>query len=112
MKHTASSATNEDGPCNEEELNSTKLEKKDFRSKLLKLCKTRTKKSSPDLFNFYVLLAGHDMIIDAGRETRCRRKFKAPGLQTEDQKMKDFPKTWVSSNNRLKISDEKNAFLA
>ena len=35
--------------------------------KLLELCKTRTKKSSPDLFNFHVVLAGHDMVTDADR---------------------------------------------
>ena len=27
--------------------------------------KTRTKKSSPDMFNFYVIFAGHDMATDA-----------------------------------------------
>ena len=52
--------------------------KKAFRFKLLELCKTRTKKSSPHLFNFYVVLAGHVMVTDAGRSTTCRRKFKAP----------------------------------
>ena len=52
--------------------------KKAFRFKLLELCKTRTEKSSPDLFNFYVVLADHDMVNDAGRATTCRRKFKAP----------------------------------
>ena len=33
----------------------------------MELCKTRTKKSSPDLFNFYVVFAGHDKVNDAGR---------------------------------------------
>ena len=32
---------------------------KAIRLKLLELCKTRSKKSSHDLFNFYVVLAGH-----------------------------------------------------
>ena len=35
-------------------------------------------KSSPDLFNFYVVLVGHDMVTDAGRATTFGRKFKAP----------------------------------
>ena len=35
---------------------------KDFRLKLLELCKTRSKKSSPDMFNFYVDLASHDIL--------------------------------------------------
>ena len=76
-------ATNEGGHCNQEELNSTKLEKKiEFRSKLLELCKTRTKKSSPDLFNFYVILAGHDMVTNNDSSTTWRSKFKAPSLKT------------------------------
>ena len=54
--------------------------------KLLEICKTRTKKSSPDLFNFCVISADHDMAKDAGRATTCRRIFKAPILQTERTK--------------------------
>ena len=57
--------------------------KKAFRMKLFEVCKTRTKKSSPDLFNFFVISGGHDMANDAGRATTCRRNFKAPWLQTE-----------------------------
>ena len=54
------------------------LKKKTFRSKLLELCKTRAKKSSPDMLNFYAVLAGHDTIIDASGTTTCRRKINAP----------------------------------
>ena len=54
--------------------------------KLLEICKTRTKKSSPDLFNFCVISADHDMAKDARRATTCRRIFKAPILQTERTK--------------------------
>ena len=46
--------------------------KKAFRLNLLEISKTRNKKSSPDLFNFYVVLAGHDMVTDAGKATTCR----------------------------------------
>ena len=60
--------------------------KKAFRLKLLELCQTRTKKSSCDLFNFYVISAGHDMPNDAGRPTTCRCIFKAPWSQTERTK--------------------------
>ena len=49
-----------------------------FRKKLFKLCKFRTKKSSPDLLKFHVLSVGHDMVKDAGRATTCGRIFKAP----------------------------------
>ena len=61
----------------------------------MELCKTRTKKSSPDVFNFYVVLAGHDMVTDAGRATTCRCKFKALHYKQKVQKTKDIPKTWV-----------------
>ena len=53
-----------------------------FGMKLSELCNTRSKKPSPDPFNFYVVLAGHDMVTDAGRATTCRRKFKTPSLKT------------------------------
>ena len=64
--------------------------KKAFRMKLFELCKTTTKQSSPDLFNFYKISAGHDMVNDAGRATTCRRKLKAPWLQTKAQKWRAF----------------------
>ena len=49
-------------------------------------CKTRAKKSSPDVFIFYVVLSGHEMVSDASGATTCRRKFKAPSLQNESTK--------------------------
>ena len=80
--------------------------KKSFRSELLELCKTRTEKSSPDMFNFYVILAGHDMVTDAGRNTTCRRK-KAPRLQRKYKKWRTFRKHGFNRENSLKISDGK-----
>ena len=38
------------------------------------------------MFNFYVVLAGHDMFTEAGRATTSRRKFKAPWFQTKSRK--------------------------
>ena len=63
-----------------------KIEKKAIRSKLLELCKTGTKKRSPDVFKFYVVLGGYDMVTDANLTTTCRRKFKAPSLQNKNDK--------------------------
>ena len=57
-----------------------KLEKIAFRSELLELCKTGTKKSSPVMFNNNVILTGHDMVIEDGRATTCRGKGKTSGL--------------------------------
>ena len=53
---------------------------------MLELCKTRAKKSSPDMFNFYVVLAGHDLLSDAGTTTTCRRKTKP---HDDEQKYKN-----------------------
>ena len=89
--HKAAKSKTEHEPSSQEEINWCKIDKS-IQIKLLELCKTRTKKSCPDLFNFYVVLAGHDMVLDAARATTCRRKFKAPWLQTKVQKMKDLPK--------------------
>ena len=44
-------AKTEHETCSQEEINWSKFEKA-FRKKLFGLCKTRTKKSSPDLFSF------------------------------------------------------------
>ena len=48
--------------------------------KLLELCNTRAKKSSPDMFNCYVALAGHDKVTDSDKATTRRCKFKAQSL--------------------------------
>ena len=88
-------------------LTETKL-KKAFRKKLLEICKTRTNKSSPDLFNFYVISARHDMANDAGRATTCRWNFKAPWLQTERTKNEE-PSEKVSFNGeQFEIFKPKN----
>ena len=58
------------------------------------------------MFNFYKVFAGHDMVTNVGRATTSRRKFKAPLLQTESPKRKDLSKSWVLTENILKISDE------
>ena len=38
------------------------------------------------MFNFYVVLAGHDKVGDAGRATTCRLKYKVPLLKTNSTK--------------------------
>ena len=74
---------------------------------MLELCTTRTKNSSPNIFNFYVILAGHDMITDAGRATICSPKFKAPWLETIVKKWSTFRKHGLKREKGLKILDEK-----
>ena len=59
------------------------------------------------MLNFYVVSAARDMVNDTDRSTTLRSKFWAPPLQRKLQKMKILPKTWVSLNNRLIISDQK-----
>ena len=72
---------------------------------MLEICRTRTKKSSPNLFNFYVILAGHDKITDGGRATKCSWYFEAPWLETKVQIKEDFSKM-ISTKICLNISDE------
>ena len=48
-----------------------------FSLKLFELFKTRSKKSSPSMLNFFVISAGHDIITDAGNTTNCKQNFKA-----------------------------------
>ena len=72
------------------------------------MCKTGTKESSPDMFNFHVVLADHDMVTAASRATMCRREFKGPSLQAKKkQEKKDLPKNGLQRKNSLKISDRK-----
>ena len=58
------------------------------------------------MLNFYVVSAGCDIVIDTDRPTTCPNKFRAPPLQRKIQKMWVLPKTWVSPDNRLNISDQ------
>ena len=41
------------------------------------------------------------MVTDAGRAITCRRKFKAPSIQTKLQKMEGPPKTEVITENHF-----------
>ena len=59
------------------------------------------------MLNFYVVSAGRDMVNDTDRSKLCRSKLRAPPLQRKIQETVVFPKSWVSPNNRLKISDQK-----
>ena len=69
--------------------------------KLSELCNTRSKKPSPDPFNFYVVLAGHDMVTDAGRASTFGRIFNSLHYKRKVQKMKDLPKTWALTENQF-----------
>ena len=85
-------ATTEDGRCNQEEINRRKIEKNAFRLKLFDHCKTSTEKSSTDMFKHYVVLAGHDEVIDNGTATTLRRKFKAHHYKQKVQEIEGLPK--------------------
>ena len=52
------------------------------------------------MFNFYVVLAGHDMVTDTDTATTCRRKFKAPSVQTV-QKLKELSKSCVLTGKQF-----------
>ena len=80
--------------------------KKAFRLKLLELCKTRGKKSSPDMFNFHVDLPGHDMVTDTARASTCRRKLEAPSLQTKSTINEGPPENMGLTGKSSNTSDE------
>ena len=58
------------------------------------------------MLKFYVVSAGRDVVNDIDRSITPRSKSRNSPLQRKVQKMKVFPKTWVSHNNRLIISDK------
>ena len=67
--------------------------------KLSELFRTKSKQSSPDMFNFYVVLTSHDTVTDVGRVSTFRRNFNS--LFYYKRKMKDHPKTWVLTENQF-----------
>ena len=82
--------------------------KKAFRLKLLELCKTKAKKSNPDTFKFYVVLAGDNKATGAVRATGCRQKLKAPLLQTKSTKNEAPPENKVSTGKFEYFRRKKN----
>ena len=44
------------------------------------------------MFNFYVALAGHDKLTDAGMVTTCWRNFKVPSVPTKSIRKEEPPK--------------------
>ena len=62
--------------------------KREIRWELLEFCKTRTKKSSRDRLNFYLVPAAPDMVTDNDSCTTCWSKFKAPSLKTNTKKQR------------------------
>ena len=54
--------------------------------KLSELCKTRSKKSSADLFNLYVLLTSHETVTVVGRASFFTPNSNSPSLQTKSTK--------------------------
>ena len=64
------------------------------------------------MFNFCEVFVGRAMVSDAGRANTCRRKFKAPWLQTKVQKMKDLPKMSFTEKPFDDFRQNKKHFLA
>ena len=60
------------------------------------------------MFNFYVVLGGHNKVSDTGRVTTCRLICKAPSLKTKTIKnVEPFENMSFSKKNRLKVSTKK-----
>ena len=64
------------------------------------------------MFNFYADLVGHDMVIDTGKATKCRRKLKAPSLQTKSTKIERPFENMSVNGKQFEDSHEKNSLLA
>ena len=82
--------------------NSTKQnDQKTFRSTQLEHCKPKTKNSSPQMLNFFVILTTQVIVTYAVQATRCRIKIVAESLQTKSTIMHDRPKTWVLTGKQF-----------
>ena len=73
------------------------MKKKAFRIKLVDLCKTIAKKSSPDMINFYVVLSGHD----TARLPCTGENSKFHHYKQKVQKLKDLPISWVLTGKQF-----------
>ena len=62
------------------------------------------------MFKFYVVLAGHDKVSDAGRATTCRLKLKAPSLQTKDTKTEGAFENMSFSKKNVCFNKKKQTF--
>ena len=62
------------------------------------------------MFNCYVVLAGRDMVIDASRSSTCRRKIKAPSLQTKVTKNEGPSENMIFSKNPFEDFNEKKQY--
>ena len=83
-------------------INEAKLQKA-FRIKLFEFCKTTTKKSSPDLSNFYVTSAGHDMAMTVAGLPRAGSISKPHDYKQNVQKVEGLLKKWVSTRKQFEI---------
>ena len=81
--------------------------KKSFRIKLLELCKTRNKKSSPDLIKFYVISAGHGISMTMTGLPRGGGISKLRDYKQNVQKMTNLLKKWASTGNSLNFLNQK-----
>ena len=59
------------------------------------------------MFNFYVVLAGHDMFADSGRTTTCGCKFKTPSLRTKRVKNEEHFDNMGFNRKQFEDLDEK-----
>ena len=70
-------------------------------SKLLELCKTRVRKSSPDIFNFYIVSTGPDLVTDIAGLTQTGGNSKPKSLQTKRTKSGGHPENMGFNGNQF-----------
>ena len=59
------------------------------------------------MFNFYVVLAGHNNVSDKGTATMCRLKIKVPSLKTKSTKNEGPFENMSFSKNPFEDFNEK-----
>ena len=67
----------------------------------MEFCKTGAKKSSPGLFNFYVVLAGLDLITDVNKATNCLFKFITPLIYSNCTKTEGHSENMVLNGKTI-----------
>ena len=80
----------------------------------MEICKTGAKKSSPDMFNFSIVLADHDKVTDADRTTTCKCNFKAPLFLTKSTKTEGQSELMVHTGKQFEdfIQEKQTTLLA
>ena len=87
--------------------------KKVFKLKLFILCKTRAKKSSPDMFIFCVVLVGHDLVTEIAGLPRANANSKLQFFKQKSTKNQgNYENMALNGKTVWSFQKKKNTLLA